>query len=129
MAYTSHAKKSGSSQYDPGMLMVVVLLLSSILLSVAIKIFFPELLSGIPGIGSPATQQTVSIKPQPVTTVKDIRSQAASSAVAVKDERKNIKSVQAQANQKPVAKSVASDNKGHNELTCSENDRTAGLCN
>ena len=56
-------------------------------------------------------------------------SQAASSAVAVKDERKNIKSVQAQANQKPVAKSVASDNKGHNELTCSENDRTAGLCN
>ncbi len=95
MAYTSHAKKSGSSQYDPGMLMVVVLLLSSILLFVAIKIFFPELLSGIPGIGSPA----------------------------------NIKSVQAQANQKPVAKSVASDNKGHNELTCSENDRTAGLCN
>lgn len=40
MAYTSHAKKSGSSQYDPGMLMVVVLLLSSILLFVAIKIFF-----------------------------------------------------------------------------------------
>ena len=118
MAYTSHAKKSGSSQYDPGMLMVVVLLLSSILLFVAIKIFFPELLSGIPGIGSPAPQQTVSIKPQP-----------ASSAVAVKDERKNIKSVQAQGNQKPVAKSVASDNKGHNELTCSENDRTAGLCN
>jgi len=152
MAYVSHSGTNNTSQYDWKVLIFMVLLLAAILVFVAAKFIYPEIVTT--GVVVPAQAiNTTSMSSAPKSMVK---TDAAAVGIVEKKEviptsapkviASTVKSAPSSSTTEvtaPVKKEIApatqSDTNGpalvsseantqSGDLRCSDSDRTAGLC-
>lgn len=144
MAYVSHSGSSKSSQYDWKVLIFMVLLLISVLIFVAVKFLYPELITGAPPVVSTPVKHVEAVaQPRQIDATSQV---LPSNAVAEKKpdvapKVTNPLAVDEPKSSKQVAINSSNDISQHAELKenenkksetqnllCSENDRASGLC-
>jgi hypothetical protein len=147
MAYVSHSGSNNSSQYDWKVLIFMVLLLVSILIFVAIKFLYPELITGTaPVVSTPVKQSEPAVQANKIDTASQVlsskpmaekKTEVATSAPKVTkstvvDELKNSTPIPVDPvndMSHDIELKAKSENKTEAQnLLCSKSDRASGLC-
>jgi len=137
MAYVSHSGTNSSSQYDWKVLIFMVLLLASILVFVAAKFIYPEVMT----TGTVAPAQTMSntvttsaaktvVKKDAVLVVDTAGKQEQAPVSAPKVIKSVVDSAPVSSTTPiavPAQKAITSSSQSDN-LRCSDSDHAAGLC-